>query len=397
MQKFYTQDFVRKVLLLCITTLLIGIHPADAKQEPDDSEIFNDLDDVIREQPTSEPIPQKKVAPTTAKKKTAPTSDSSDLDSTIEGTESAPAQPTVSETQPVPRDLGPIARESTLPSTDLSTFAREFSSEKAPGEGTLTFRMGSKSSTIQLGKESGFFGLAIAFQKTLLPQHVRSEFESHDIIQIVLGTSPSKRQDRAPEFGHITVFSPGKPRTVQAVPFLTSRRGVETPRAMAIVTDPLAKALTSDGDRLKGTWFAKSGEVRVQILGPTQGLNVKAGGSTLSLDSQVLRVEFNAELGSPFAPEKGQIEGSLLVPIFWPESPTAKNWVKGALSKAFLQPSAIASKRLSTSKHSAEADAEASPDNDGATKRDLSTSSRLAPAVPFPQKKQKPRSSAGMR
>ncbi len=205
-----------------------------------------------------------------------------------------------------------------------------FAPETHAGSGTVVYRQGGKVELIDLGPESGRYGLGIVYPAKLLPEAYREEFKGAFIIQIQLGTMASKLQEQVSQFGSMSLITKHIPTTSQT--FQTKIRDAKTNNifnlGLMMMTSPSAPREQADEQRLKSTYFAQSGSVIVTPLFDPREVKTENGSSTLQFKTQTMRLEFNSELSTPFSNEKAELQGKLEIPIYWPDSKSAELFTK---------------------------------------------------------------------
>jgi hypothetical protein len=228
-----------------------------------------------------------------------------------------------------------------------SVFEQFLSNEPRPGKGSLDFKKGKQTERIELTSETGRYAVGIAFQPTVLPEHLRREFKDHDIIQIALGTLPSKLAGHIPVFGTFTVMTPGLPRkklhfslSMFNAPRSTNAVGI-TGRAFLLFSSPFTKLEQPDEEKLKGTYFAKSGTLSLTPVGSSQKLELKHQGKTYHFSSQSVLAELEAAMATPFNAEETSLRGQVALPLYWPADSSAKELTKRLASESLSKTGSI--------------------------------------------------------
>jgi hypothetical protein len=225
-----------------------------------------------------------------------------------------------------------------------------FSSEKNPGKGTLTYKRVDQNEVIDLGAESGVFGFGLVFRSSVMPEQFIREYGPIDVIQFAFGNLPSKASGRIPEFGTMAVFSRNKPSEWKPYPLAVGgQRQPGQEFGIILFTSPKALAARSDEERLRDSFFSKSGQVRLKSSGSTHGLDVDAQGKKVSFKAQAMKLELDAELSTPFNAQKHQISGAVEVPVYWPESPAALSWMRKIALQSLLASNTVSSPRANAS------------------------------------------------
>jgi hypothetical protein len=233
--------------------------------------------------------------------------------------------------------------------TSLS-LAESFSAEKNPGKGSFTYKKVDQTEVIDLGTESGQFGFGLVFRHATLPEEFLRSYGKQDIIQFSFGTLPGKAEGRVPEFATMALFTKVKPKEWQSYPLMVGvQRQPGQEFGLVLFTTPRASAERSDEEKLRETFFARGGQVRLKSNGAAKGLDVDAGGKKVSFKVQAMKLEIEAELATPFNAQKNQLQGSVEIPVYWPDSPAALNWMKKIAFQSLLASNSVATARASAS------------------------------------------------
>jgi len=217
-----------------------------------------------------------------------------------------------------------------------------FAGEVHPGTGTLVYRQGAKVELIELGAQSGHYGLGIVFHSSALPEAFQKEFQNTHIIQIVLGTMTSKLQEQVPEFGGISLITKKIPSHPQI--FNTKLRTAASSDilnlGLMLVTSPSTPREQVDEQKLKSTYFAQSGTIILTPLETFRPIQTDNAGTIIKFRTQTVRLEFNNELATPFSGEKAELQGKLEIPLYWPDGKPAELFAKKIANRSLAGMSA---------------------------------------------------------
>ncbi len=217
-----------------------------------------------------------------------------------------------------------------------------FATDAHPGTGTVVFHQGEKVELVELGPQSGHYGLGIVFHSSALPEAFQEEFHDTHIIQIVLGTMASKLQSQVAQFGGISLITrkiPSQSQTFHTKP-LTAQSHDILNLGLLMISSPSMLREQADEQKLKGTFFGESGTVILTPLAKFRSIQTETSGNPLHFKTQTMRLEFNSQLGTPFSNEKAELQGKLEIPIYWPEGKPAELFAKKIATRSLAGMSA---------------------------------------------------------
>lgn len=230
-------------------------------------------------------------------------------------------------TSPIPVPAAPTS----LPLVDL------FSAEKNPGRGTLEYVKGSTPMKIQFGSETGHYVMGMVFSHDTLPPSIRAGFKNNEVIQLAFGTAPGTLGSRVAQFGAATLLVLRGKQSQRTVPFRIPGTG-EGPlpeSGFLLFTSPEMQAQQSDEEKLKGTFFARSGSVTINSTAPSRAIQVTAEGKKIPFKMQAMRMDIHAALGTPFNSEEHVLQGQIEFPLYWPQGQTGKNLARRLAENSF--------------------------------------------------------------
>ncbi|MEZ4751220.1 MAG: hypothetical protein R3B54_11550 [Bdellovibrionota bacterium] len=202
-----------------------------------------------------------------------------------------------------------------------------FSPEENPGSGTLIFTQGERGEEIKLGLESGHYAYGLVFRSDLLPQPHRHNFGNKLIIQVSFGTIRSKLVGRIPQFGVLSLFAQGIPEVPRTFVLRTQPKARSTVKtgAVMLLSSPSSMQEQSDEDKLRGSYFAKSGKLIVTPMGALKVLSTGSGKDKLKFNAQPFEFQFEASMMTPFNNQvKGGLDGKINIPLYWPANRAAR-------------------------------------------------------------------------
>lgn len=256
---------------------------------------------------------------------------------------------------PAPSVTQDFELQTIVPADPGLSLAESFNAEKNPGKGTLTYKYLSQNEIIELGTDSGQFGFGLVFRHATLPEEFIREYGKIDVIQFSFGTLPAKTQGKVPEFGTVAIFSKVKPKDWMAFPLIMGmQRQAGLDFGLILFSSHKATVQRSDEEKLRDTFFSKNGQIRLMSDGPIKGLDVDAEGKKVSFKVQAMKMEIDAEMTTPFNAQKNQLTGAVQVPVYWPESPAALNWMRKFALRSLLASNNVQSTRSSASQSDAE-------------------------------------------
>lgn len=227
--------------------------------------------------------------------------------------------------------LAAAALEPPIPLVDM------FSSEKNPGRGTLEYVKGTETEKITLGAETGHYLLGFVFSNDTLPKALQAEWKGNDVIQLAWGTHAPAAGARITQFGAATlrVLREVQPqRTVTLhIPQASDPKAAES--GFLLFSSPQMASQISDEEKLKGTFFAKSGSLVLSSPVPPRSLKVPLDGRKIPFKMQAMRMEVQAVMTTPFSSEEHQLRGRVEFPLYWPEGSEGKRLARAMAETAF--------------------------------------------------------------
>jgi hypothetical protein len=210
-----------------------------------------------------------------------------------------------------------------------------FSPEKRPGSGSITLTLDGKVETYELGSKSGLFANALVIHSSALPDGMKQEFAKSHLIQIAMGTLNSHLQHQLPQFGAATLVTkkiPSNSKVFDISKFDNDPKKNDG-RAMLMFSPPGNAADQNDEERLKSTFFAKSGNIIMTPLGSLQEVSIQGDSDTYPFKTQKMRLEIRCEMMNPFNPAKSSLAGAVEIFVFWPDGPKAIAFIERVSSK----------------------------------------------------------------
>lgn len=212
-----------------------------------------------------------------------------------------------------------------------------FSIDENPGTGSLFIEQGLEREEIKLGADTGHYGIGLVFDALALPQPHRHELGRQLIVQIAFGTAQSKLLGRVPQFGVVTLFISRLParKTTYFFRVRPPGKGTNKEGAMVLFTSPSAKQSQSDEERLRGTFFAPAGFLRVSPGSDARIATTNFQNKRMAFKARLMELEFEAVLGTPFNTQlEPRLRGTVKVPIYWPANDAALKMVTSLAAKA---------------------------------------------------------------
>lgn len=212
--------------------------------------------------------------------------------------------------------------------TQSKQLVEMFSVETEPGEGTLTF--GSKpedTEKIQFGMISGHYGLGMVFPGKTLPPPYNKDFKGLQVIQMALGTLKGKLEGKVPQFGALTLIAKTVPTGITTFNFIvpTEKKKHGTNTALLLFTSPNSPADQRDEEKLQKTFFGREGSVRLTPMGTPVVVIIKGDSGKANFKKQLMKVEFQGKLRTPFTDSDRALNGTLQLPVYWPSGKDAED------------------------------------------------------------------------
>lgn len=219
-----------------------------------------------------------------------------------------------------------------------------FSSEKNPGKGSLFYsQSATQTETISFGEETGHYLMGLVFSSDTLPESMRAEFKNKEVIQLAFGTAPKTAGTRVPQFGAMTLTVSKGARTLRSIP-LRIPAVAEAPlpeSGFLLFTSPQMQAQISDEEKLRGSFFAKGGAVTLSASTTAKPIPVVVEGRRVSFKIQAMRLDLQADLGTPFNSEEHHVRGKVEFPLYYPDGAAAKNILRQLAEASFNAKTAI--------------------------------------------------------
>jgi hypothetical protein len=242
-------------------------------------------------------------------------------------------------------------------------FIEAFSPEQNPGKGTLSYKTGDKVRSIQLGGQSGFYGVGMIFHGTQLPDNFKQELKDRYIVQVALGNLTAKDKNLIPEFAAVTLILkklPTEKKTVKTV-MPTGKETKIDEGALILFSNPETPTDRADEEKLRGTYFANSGVLTLTPVGKPEVVDIRADNGHYKFKTQAMRMEFNSLLVTPFNVQPADMRGTLEIPIFWPHDKRSELFAKHIAEESLGTPQGGATPSEATPRHPRDL---ASPKND---------------------------------
>jgi hypothetical protein len=212
-----------------------------------------------------------------------------------------------------------------------------FSVEQNPGQGLLNYVRGTALEKIDFGAAPGRFGVGMIFRGEYLPDQLGPEFKRKNVIQIALGTLRSRLQGQTPQFGAITVISDTMPdaRTRYVLRLPSGQTTRPETGALMLFTSPSSPVEQSDEEKLKSTYFAQAGTLVLAPEGKPKFIDVHAQGKRLTFRMQLVSMEIDTKLVTPFNAQEASLNGTVEFPIYWSEDRSGDLLAKQIASESF--------------------------------------------------------------
>lgn len=224
---------------------------------------------------------------------------------------------------------------SILSAPSLSNIIDTFSVDKEPGKGTLEFEVGDKKEAISFGAATGYYALGMYFSAKTLPAPYNKELAGHQILQLVLGSLPNRNPAQVPQFGSLMFVASKRIQAPTSFKLETSKKShaklVNT--ALVMLTSPLSPFEQSDEERLKGTFFAKSGGFSVKRVGKEKTVQILMDGKYHPFLAQSMEVSAQATLETPFNPVEAKLTGQLRFMAYSAKNAKAEELAQGLIAE----------------------------------------------------------------
>lgn len=212
-----------------------------------------------------------------------------------------------------------------------------FQASEFPGSGALSYKYeDEKTEKIELGKTTGIYGLGLVFSGSALPDPFKKDFQKSQILQVALGSLKTKEADRVPQFAAATLLSSGIPdkRTLFRLTVPNSSELKKGPVAVMLFTSPSSKPGVTDEEKLKETLFADGGSLIVTPQGGRTVSVVKSKTGKVSFIRQIMKIDWAANLATPFSTTKRSVVGSTQFAFFWPKDKAGEKLMNGIAAES---------------------------------------------------------------
>ncbi len=213
-----------------------------------------------------------------------------------------------------------------------------FSVEKTPGSGTLIYKNGDHEEKITLGQSSGLYGFAMTFEGSLLPESYQKDFSESTIIQLAFGRLKSHLGSYLPQFLALTLLGEKPKKSVQTYPIIMpepNKKKAFKKMALVLFSSPNTLSERLDEEKLQGTFFAETGSVKLSLIGKSKKISSLVDSETLWFKLRVAKITFDVTLGTPFVVEKGNLTGTVEIPIFSPINKASIYFTRKLASDSF--------------------------------------------------------------
>jgi hypothetical protein len=209
-------------------------------------------------------------------------------------------------------------------------FIEVFSPNQNPGKGTLSYKTSEKVQSVQLGGQSGYYGVGMIFHGSQLPDNFRQELKDRFIVQIALGNLGAKEKKVVSEFSALTLLLKKLPTEKKKLKTVlpTGKDAKIDEGALILFSNPDSPVDQADEEKLRGTFFANSGVLTVTPLGKPEVVDIQADNGHYKFKTQTMRIELNSLLVTPFNIQPADLRGNLEIPIFWPHDKRSESFAK---------------------------------------------------------------------
>lgn len=218
-----------------------------------------------------------------------------------------------------------------------------FSVEANPGRGMLEYKKGAVVEKILIGPEAGRYVLGMVFRPSTLPTALARDFKGNDVVQLAIGTIPSRIQGQVPQFGAGTIITTGIPRRTTSYPLVLPSPESRTPKEMAFLlfTSPDTPNDQGDEEKLKTTYFAKSGNISITPHGKSKNVEVRLQNKKAIFKVQLLELTLDVKLSTPFNAQENTLTGKVEMPLYWPSDKVAKEYARKVAAESLGNAGAV--------------------------------------------------------
>lgn len=276
----------------------------------------------------------------------APVSTDAELENAIDDAPTKVTPPSAPPKNPsagIPKLAPPSVTTLTPAAPSAFPLVELFSADKNPGRGTLEYAHGSTTEKIVLGAESGHYLMGMVFAHDTLPPSIQAEFKNNEVVQLAFGTLAQSAGARVPQFGSATLLVTRQMATTRTIPLRipTPADPLLPESAFMLFTSPEMSAQLSDEEKLKGTFFAKGGNLILTAATTPRNIPVTVDGRKIPFKIQAMRMNVQATLTTPFNSEEHQLKGQVEFPLYWPEGAAGKRVAREMAEASFNAKTAL--------------------------------------------------------
>ncbi len=189
-----------------------------------------------------------------------------------------------------------------------------------PGEGALIFASENEQEIINLGTQSGIYGVGLLMKGSWFAEPFKKNLAQAFIIQISLGTLKSKLEGKVPQFGVLTLVSSEIPKETTAfvLPEAGKSPSKKQSEARILFMSPKTQITQNDQEKLQNTFFGKTGGVTLTPVGENKEVSVRTKERKVFFKSQKMKLDFQTTLGTPFNGMEKKLIGSVTFPVYTP-------------------------------------------------------------------------------
>jgi hypothetical protein len=271
----------------------------------------------------------------------APATTDSELESAIV---EAPKPPATAVTKAAVPKLAPPTTTPLTPSAPSHfPLVDLFSAEKNPGRGTLEYVRGSETDKIVFGADTGHYVMGMVFSHDTLPPAIQNEFKNNEVIQLIFGTIAHTAGSRVSQFGSATLMVTRQVAVTRTIPLRipTPADPLLAESAFMLFTSPQMGAQLSDEEKLKGSFFAKDGNLILTAASTPKAIPVTVDGRKVPFKLQAMRMNVQAILTTPFNSEEHLLKGQVEFPLYWPDGAAGRRVAREMAEASFGGKSSI--------------------------------------------------------
>jgi hypothetical protein len=198
----------------------------------------------------------------------------------------------------------------------------EFNVQKNPGSGNLVFTQGGNPKNLELGAQTGYYGMGMVLKGSLLKSDYQKELKNKIILQLNFGNFNAKSLKESPQFSTLTLVDETVPKKEVTYQLKTSKPENINKIGLMLFQSPFTPEIPGPEQRLQNSYFAKLGTVKVSPTGKIERVPIVFQNKNYELSLQRYKVSIDGLLTTPFdASQNPALRANVEIPVYYANSP----------------------------------------------------------------------------